>query len=207
MFGNYCGWTSSKTDTCATWGHRCNKILYVMCSNANHTDFLNSCTVTESKRHLMGKVRLMFRHVYEHYLNDYDWFLKADDDTYVIVENLRFLLSFHNPDVAGYLGYHFKRQMAQGYMSGGAGYVISRQGLKKMVEEAFKENVCAVDGYDEDLEIGKCLQMAGVHPFVSYDKYGRETFHTDKVWQHIYGTYPSYLDKYSWNGLQDVSEF
>ncbi|VDI51784.1 glycoprotein-N-acetylgalactosamine 3-beta-galactosyltransferase [Mytilus galloprovincialis] len=174
-----------------------------MCTDKKQPDILNSCDVTESKSHLTRKVRFMLRYVYLHYLKDYDWILKADDDTYVIMENLRFLLSFHNPDLPGYLGYHFNMHLKQGYMSGGAGYVISRSGLKKVIEVAFKENGCPPDGKDEDLDIGKCLQMAGVPPLVSYDKYGRETFHTDKVWQHLYGTVPRYLKKYSWNGISD----
>lgn len=53
-------------------------------------------------------------YVYETYGQEYDWFLKADDDTYVIVENLRRLLQPLDPDKPLYLGYRFKPYDPQG---------------------------------------------------------------------------------------------
>lgn len=189
----------------STWGKRCNKRLYVMCTDKTDPDFLNTCKIGESKAHLTGKVRYAFEHAYKHYINDYDWFFKGDDDTYVVMENLRYLVSHYSADTPGYLGYHFKKNVAQGYHSGGAGYVISRQGLRQLVEGGFTTKSCLTDGGDEDVEIGKCLQRASVPVLSSLDQFGRETFHTDKAWSHIWGTFPTYLHSYSRNEVKSVS--
>ncbi|XP_060085085.1 glycoprotein-N-acetylgalactosamine 3-beta-galactosyltransferase 1-like [Ylistrum balloti] len=195
----------------ATWARRCNKVLYVLCTDQNNSDILSTCSITESKEHLTGKVRYSMNHLYKYYLNKYDWFLKADDDTYVVMENLRYLLSHYPTDKAGYLGYHFKLFVTQGYMSGGAGYVINKQALKQVVERGFKFNHCREDGGDEDVEIGKCLQASNVTVFSSLDKFQRETFHTDSPWEHTLGLQPEYLDRYSRNtvhgGVDCCSQF
>ena len=54
-----------------------------------------------------------------------DWFLKADDDTYVVVENLRLLTKDYNASDPTYMGlkftHHEYTKHKEGYMSGGAG--------------------------------------------------------------------------------------
>lgn len=66
-----------------------------------------------------------YKYVYDHHLNDADWFMKADDDTFVIVENLRYFLSDKDPNEPVYHGHHFKPLVKpQGYHSGGECCVI-----------------------------------------------------------------------------------
>ena len=66
-----------------------------------------------------------------HNVNDF----QADDDTYVIVENLRYLLQSHDTNEPVYLGLKFQKYVTNGYHSGGAGYVLRKEALKRFVTQ------------------------------------------------------------------------
>ena len=75
-----------------TWGKRCDTPLFF-----NSKEDLNfpaiGLNVEEGPANLYDKARASLEYIYNHHLNDADWFFKADDDTYAIIENLRSYLS------------------------------------------------------------------------------------------------------------------
>lgn len=88
-------------------------------------------------------------------------------------------------------------------MSGGAGYVLSKEAVKRFVEQAIpNKKLCRSDNDGaEDVEIGKCLEKVNVIAGDSRDHQARGRFfpfvpehhliphHTDKkfwYWQYIY---------------------
>ncbi|XP_067653652.1 glycoprotein-N-acetylgalactosamine 3-beta-galactosyltransferase 1-like isoform X1 [Haliotis asinina] len=160
-----------------TWGRRCDKMLYVMTTNKTGPDILG-VNITDAHGTLTEKIVHAFTHMYTTSLDQYDWFLKADDDTYVIVENLKFLLAHLNSSKPVYVGDHFAPFSPNGYMGGGAGYAVSREALRRLVEQGYRvPGRCRHAGGSEDIETGRCMYKVVVSTYLSLDKYNRSTFH------------------------------
>lgn len=119
------------------------------------------------------------------------------------MENLRYMLYPYSADSPIYFGCRFKPFVKQGYMSGGAGYVLSREAVRRFVEKAMpNKTICRSDnGGAEDVEMGKCLEKVEVIAGDSRDTNSRGRFfpfvpehhlipgHANKdfwYWQYIY---------------------
>ncbi|VDN13834.1 unnamed protein product [Dibothriocephalus latus] len=91
----------------ATWARHFDKFAFI--SSEDDPDFpVLKAVQNESRKHLWLKTRFGFINAYRNHLNDFEFFMKADDDTYVIVENLRLLLSTKDPNVPILMGRRFK---------------------------------------------------------------------------------------------------
>lgn len=84
------------------WASKCDDFRYVLFMN-NDTTGLNEIDhvlqppnlLNDTYGKLTDKVLNAIKYVYFKYPN-FDWYLKADDDTYVFVDNLRWFLSKKN---------------------------------------------------------------------------------------------------------------
>lgn len=121
-------------------------------------------TSLEGYSRLWGKVRAAWNFLHENYVaaENFDWFLKADDDTFVLVENLRSFLSRMDPEAPVWYGARLKNPKSSflnssngSYNSGGAGYVLSVKALSTFRPEQV-DKLCSRSqfGY-EDLEMGR----------------------------------------------------
>ncbi|BES96337.1 core 1 UDP-galactose n-acetylgalactosamine-alpha-r beta 1,3 [Nesidiocoris tenuis] len=161
----------------ATWGKRCNILLF-MSSQYDERLPTIALPVSEGRDNLWDKTKQAFMHVYNHYFDEADWFMKADDDTYVIVENLRYMLVDYNTSEPAYFGCRFKPYIKQGYMSGGAGYVLSKEALRRFINDALPDpKKCRPDAKgNEDVEMGKCMANVNVQAMDTRDSLGRGRF-------------------------------
>lgn len=180
----------------ATWGKRCNKLIFMSSQNDTKLGAID-VGAGDGRDHLWGKTKASFKYLYDHHLNDYDWFFKADDDTYTVMENMRYMLSAYDPSLPIYFGSRFKKFSKQGYMSGGGGYVLSREALKLFVEQALPNPKKCKESHTgaEDAEMGKCLNNVGVMAGDSRDSLGRGRFFPFTPTTHLMGGVPKwYLD-------------
>lgn len=201
-------WIMTSTDTIerahhvkATWGKRCNKLLFVSDHENKELPSVN-ISVQHGREHLTSKIMAAFDYVYTHHRDDADWFMKADDDTYVIAENLRYFLSSHKPSEPIYFGHHFNIHVKQGYMSGGGGYVISKEALMRFGSRS--EGACAKDDGASDVEWGRCMEKLRVKAGDSRDVLGRSRFHCFSAALFIQGGYPDWYIQYDKYGAQKV---
>ena len=51
-----------------------------------------------------------------------------------MVDNLRSFVAARDPADPVYFGFNFKAHVRQGYMSGGAGYVLSKEAVRRFVQ-------------------------------------------------------------------------
>ena len=107
----------------------------------------------------------------------FDWYLMADDDTFVNMKNLFEFLKDKNKNRPVMYGHHFG--VLGGYLSGGAGFVFSQESYKRLIHRLSTNYTSCTKEYSGygDLDLSYCLQISGCIIEDSRDKYGLERFH------------------------------
>ncbi|CAG2167939.1 unnamed protein product [Oppiella nova] len=191
-----------------TWAQRCDQYLFISSRDNSTLPAIKLCD-TDDRPHLWCKTKHGMRYLFDNYLDHFDWFLKADDDSYVIVDNLRHFLAQHSPQKPLYFGCKLRFKDVV-YMSGGAGYVLSQTALKHFIK-ALDNNTdtkscrAHIDTGVEDLEMGRCLQNNGVDAGDARDDWAKARFlpfdplhmvmpnmdiNVIAPWFHSYSVYP-----------------
>ena len=157
------------------WANRCNKIIFISEDPISLSNFTEEVVVLAAKPGQYGmtySTMAAFDYIYKHHADDADWFLNADDRTYVIVENLRYMLAPYDSSKPLYFG-HEHASSGQRPLGSTPGYILSKQALKTFGE---REMAACVT----DIQIGKCLDSLGVRLKDSRDVLGRDRFHYRK---------------------------
>ena len=145
--------------------------------------------ITDTLARLTDKHTGTIMYAYEKYIKDFDWFLYANDDTYIAVENLRLFLVDKCPTektLYGKVMIYAPPQKAaytsgdnnRGFIQGGSGWLASREAIRLFAEGMKKDpNFCVCrNGAIEDQEVSDCYRKVNVYPGESRDAENRERF-------------------------------
>lgn len=130
-----------------------------------------------------SKTKLSFRmlkYIHDHYINNFEWFMRVEDAMYLKAEKLLELLNSVNSSKDVYIGRpgSFEANGLQvgedlytheKYCQGGTGVALSRSALMKLVPHL---EGCLEDALTEkeDVELGRCLHKnVGLHCTWSYE--------------------------------------
>lgn len=181
-----------------TWGKRCDMLKFmseklddgvVKPDNVDEVLTLKRkfqdrlCGDNKGCKHIWEKVWRSWVHVYDNYIDDYDWFVKIDHDTYFFAENAkRFIVEkgwdADEPHYAGHKLYHRSHEMTAGGCT-----LYSRAVIKLLVPHYLKmpggdvpEQGRCEDHYgaSEDFSSAICLQDLKIWPEDDLDRFLRD---------------------------------
>ncbi|XP_077099525.1 chondroitin sulfate synthase 3 isoform X3 [Siphateles boraxobius] len=113
---------------------------------------------------------MMLKYMHDHYLDKYEWFMRADDDVYIRGEKLELFLRSLNSSKPLYLGQtglgtteelgKLALEPGENFCMGGPGMIFSRELLRRMAPHI---GACLREMYTthEDVEIGRCVRRFG----------------------------------------------
>ena len=96
--------------------------------------------VSNGSKHLAEKTYEAWKYIHANHVDSADYFIKTDDDTFVVVENLKRYLYGRNPNEAEFFGHSLTRSyegLNFTYSAGGPGEVLSGQALRILVEKCY----------------------------------------------------------------------
>ncbi|CAN9504722.1 unnamed protein product [Ophioblennius macclurei] len=113
---------------------------------------------------------MMLKYIHDHYLDQYEWFMRADDDAYIRGEKLELFLRSLNSSKPLYIGQtglgmaeevgRLALEPGENFCMGGPGMIFSREVLRRMVPHI---STCLREMYTthEDVEVGRCVRRFG----------------------------------------------
>lgn len=130
-----------------TWTKHCDIRLFM--SSALDSQFpAVGLNVSAGRDHIAAKAKAAWKYVHTHYIDQADYFVKADPDTYVVIDNLRrYMASRRGPHVPEFFGHRFYlRPVNVTYVSGGSGLVLSQECLRRLMTAFNATPDCLPDG-------------------------------------------------------------
>lgn len=163
-----------------TWGARCTSFIAITSSGNNSTNHFN----IPKGQNRMSSTENAYRFIHNTFGDKFDWFLRADDRSYVVVENLRYKLYAYDPLEPIGIGLTLKNAKNQVYFSEKAGYVLSKIAVEKLVNGFKNRTRICIGTYQnesQEVQFGQCLKEVGIVFGRSTDDQGKQLFIDKKL--------------------------
>uniref|UniRef100_A0A1A9VRT9 Hexosyltransferase n=1 Tax=Glossina austeni TaxID=7395 RepID=A0A1A9VRT9_GLOAU len=157
-----------------TWGKEVPGRIAFFSSEGSHSDELPVIGLknVDDRYPPQKKSFMMLYYMYEHYIDKFEWFIRADDDVYIEPQKLeKFLRSIDSsrPQFIGQAGKGNSEEFGllslefdENFCMGGPGVILSSETLRRVAPHI---PTCLKNLYSthEDVEVGRCVQkFAGI---------------------------------------------
>ena len=153
-----------------TWGQTLpGKLVFFSSSHSKHSNLpLVSLKGVDDSYPPQKKSMMMLKYMHDNFINDFEWFMRSDDDVYIRTDKLTTFLRTLNSSEDLYIGQagtgtrDEKGMLGLGwgdnFCMGGPGVVMSGSTLRKVVpyvDYCLKHLLTT----HEDVEVGRCVKM------------------------------------------------
>eukprot|EP00055_Hartaetosiga_balthica_P005315 m.15405 g.15405 ORF g.15405 m.15405 type:complete len:611 (+) comp4469_c0_seq2:136-1968(+) len=166
-----------------TWGRHCDKLVFVTTEGHPQLDtWIVDLPEQESRDMLWLKSIDAWQRAHRDHIREFDWFIRGDDDTFLLMDNVREYLEEFNPNEPHFFGRLFetKKGTAAGvkFYGGGSGTIVSKGALDKLVIASKTDNYVfpRTKTFADDLELGVSMARVGVPLQPQLDAQGRNLF-------------------------------
>ncbi|XP_030373249.1 glycoprotein-N-acetylgalactosamine 3-beta-galactosyltransferase 1 [Scaptodrosophila lebanonensis] len=181
-----------------TWTKHCNQYLFV--SDDSHEELEPAVFMHRPDK--WQRMRAHMEYVYKyHYFDENHWFLYANDDNFVVVENLRFMLQHHNSNEPIYFGCKLRTPQNETYMYGASAMVLSSEALVRFVLQALPNaSLCSQEDHGDaaDEQFGICMSNVKVLAGDSRDVWSNHTFLPFEAEVHVGSRMNASLEKHKY---------
>jgi glycoprotein-N-acetylgalactosamine 3-beta-galactosyltransferase len=147
-----------------------------------------------TKRNIWEKSWRSWVYMLEKHIDDAEFFMKCDSDTFVAVENMKTYLSYFDPEKEWYFGHTLLHEWESNVIfNTGIGYVLSRGTAKRLLPLLkamtstcpYPRSCCQMPGPNEDAHMGVCLMDLNILPTNTFDDEGRLRFLSFRPEDHV----------------------
>lgn len=163
-----------------TWVKRCDNYIFGSGEENNILPAIKACNSDEYNDSFC-KFKNTIQYAWKNNGEKYDWYIKLDDDSYVVMENLKAYLSKQDKNVPEYHGLLRMDPPRQGdtqFAQGGAGYVMSKEAVRLLVDKGLNSSeYCVQKNFPpDDVEVARCFKKLGLQFKNSLDTEEKEIF-------------------------------